>query len=90
MSEKKRRTYIPPRIMDLSGYSAAGQTEGRCATGTFPYYVCQVGTAYIASCTTGTGVDTSSCTGGGVHYYPACKPGGGAITGCLSGSHQNF
>jgi hypothetical protein len=90
MSEKKRQ-YIPPRIADLSGISVRGQTQGRCAGGSFPYYDCVQGTVYQAVCNPGTGVDTSQCAVGGVHAYPACDPGSFATTACLGpGSAQNF
>ena len=92
MKEKSERlTYLPPQARDLSDLGVAGQSpEGYCASGPYPYYTCSVGPVYSSACTAGGNVDTSECVAGPIHTYPACKPGSGAVTGCLSGRGQNF
>jgi hypothetical protein len=77
----KKRVYVPPLVVDISGYGARGQLEGFCITGTNPtIYTCASGQgprqdpAYCAP--DGTTAVFGGCTG----------PGNGAAEGCLTGS----
>ncbi len=91
MIYKKKSIYEPPHAVDLSGLSASGQqkgTMGACLWGSYPYYQCQAGPAYIVSCATGEGVDVSACGGGYNHTRFACNFGASAVTECSSGAHQ--
>jgi len=95
MSDSKNRIYYePPHAIDLSDMSIANggniKPMGECAAGPYPYHNCVAGNGYNSSCGGGSNVDTSHCSSGGAVNYPACNSGGSALTGCLSGSHQNF
>ena len=86
-----RPTYEPPRARDLSSKSASGQDPmGMCASGSAPYFGCNVGAHFGESCATGSSPDTSECLMGSVHAYDACQPGGFAITACISGTGQQW
>jgi hypothetical protein len=89
---KRRRLYQPPRSVALAGQSARGEAEplGVCQVGPRPYFNCLTGPGFVGACGTGTLPDTSACNAGAIHTFPACKSGGSAFTGCLSGSGQNF
>jgi hypothetical protein len=92
MNEKSnRRIYQPPQARDLSPYSAEGGgigPLGECASGSYPFYNCKTGTAYVGTCGGGSTHDTSLCVTGQFHQYPQCNNGHNAATICLSGSHQ--
>jgi hypothetical protein len=89
--QKKKSIYEPPRALDLSGLSASGQQNapmGACLWGSYPYYNCVAGPAFIAVCKSGSGVDTSACGGGYNHTRYSCNFGASAVTECSSGAHQ--
>ena len=91
MKEREvRPLYAPPQARDLRGHSVSGGPLGVCQAGPYPYYNCVTGPGYYPECNPGGTVDVSDCSVGGIHTYPACKGGGVAFTGCLSGAHQNF
>jgi len=88
---RERRLYQPPIAQDLSGFTAVGQQPmGSCASGPRPYYTCIAGTGFVGACSDGSLPDTSECGGGSIHSEAACNKGYDALTGCKSGSGQNF
>jgi len=91
MENSELPLYQPPRARDLSAFSASGLVPlGLCDNGPFPYYDCVTGPVFAEECVGGSNVDTSECITGNIHTWSACKDGGAAITGCTSGSGQNF
>lgn len=82
MPEKsKKPKYVPPKVVDVSGFGAKGQVEGWCVTGTNPtIYTCVSGgrpTQDPAVCNpVGSNPSAGGCSG----------PGGLAVEGCYTGS----
>ena len=77
----QKRKYSPPQIVDLSGSTTLGQTQGFCLDGTAPtQYTCTPGTqppGDPASCDPlGSSPTIGGCTG----------PGNVAVEGCFAGS----
>jgi hypothetical protein len=90
MAKTKKRSYVPPQIVDLSNFTATGQDpRGACTAGAVPLGGCDNGPSYVAPpCSPGSGVDTSACPAGYYHAIPTCSGGGAAANVCISGGQQ--
>ena len=78
-SEKSRKAYEPPKLLDLGGGVAYAQ--GACKAG---------GSPSISTCTNGTTATGASCGTGGA-AGASCKPGAAAAGGsCKPGSTAAF